>query len=303
MGWSEIEKSDLVHAEERTDLTRTFRVWDVNPAILSTSPESVIGGPLNVGLPSLGSEHPDYPAATLRRYSTTSQGLTFEVKAEYSTEEITGFGPGGTNLDYAWQGSFQTEVVNIPFAVIVQTKVQGFLPFNSPPGTPVPFQTVKDWDFRTQQVLETRVRHSRRVKLTANLSDTIKLMEEQNNRLMLIGGSWYRFESGDYRQLTATTFEVTYSLVMDSGTEFVTIPQSTPDIAFPTMPLSHPINTIQSSAGRTEWIRPPFCELIMRRVEQPTDPNEPRFPPEFFAFCPYSISEPNGYGWEQLPGF
>lgn len=329
MSWRETRQPDVTSDGDRiTTVRRYFTVWGFSPAMVRATPTLVLNED-GEGLPPYRDDFGG--GVLLRRYNTSSDGLVFDVQADYATNEADVLPP--PNLDYAWEGSWQTETFDFPCAKYARTLVPTPPDPDADPFTPPPAPTaIYDWEFITQPVFYTAVRHSRKVKVTANLSTAIDIISDQANKLQKIAGRWYVFRASDYRQRTAQTFETTYTFEYDPGVAEVLSPLPgngpSPPLGSFFVPTTRwmflyggtlrptrvdPQNPPQF--GTPVFLRPPFCNLVLvRGVRPPAPPPEPGAPPvpeppvypEEHAFCPYSISQTigdmPGQGWTLLPG-
>lgn len=313
MPWRQIRPPEVSTNSDSGLLTTVvaYRVWDVSPAaILSLSS----GAPIPIGdgqipetfLPLPGSNLPEDPRLTLRQYVSRSESENvWELTAEYASGEIVIF--PGPDLAYAWAGEFQTETVTLPYLVRRELQLPAAPASNALPNDPPPPpRIVAAWETDRRQILETRVRHSRRVRITGNLSNAIEIIEGQNNLLQQIGTRWYRFEAGDYVQISNSTFTVQYSFIRDAGTRRI----GPSDISLTEYPQQIFTDIDMFGANpppppsNRHWARPPFHEIIT--VPGPFEPGQQEPPrPNFATIRPYELSETigmvPGQGWTNLP--
>lgn len=323
MGWREIAKPSIsADAVGNVSATRFFRVFNIDPAAIQQNPTSILRGdntdglPSNDSLPDYGSDFTSIPGCTLIDYAIEGNGLVADVEAKYATGGITIFPP--PDLHGSWEGSFQTEVFQIPFAVLKASKVPGIPDPTAPPGTPVPQVQVFDWAFDEQPVFQTVMRHSRIARVVVDLPSALDIIADQNNKLQKIGSRWYRFEAGDYNRFDLTKYEFRYSFVYDPGMNQVTssVPggvstdpgggpsPSGPPYIMPPNTFAHPLTQVYPTR---RFMRPPFCNIFVTRG--PSSPIYPSFGPAeplFIAFCNFETSVGAGgipgLGWLQLPG-
>lgn len=314
--WNESAKPAIsVDFLGNVEATRYFRVGNASSNAIVSAPSSILRGvnnyglPENDALPDYGDELNGFSGCTLEQYIVEGNGLVVDVQAKYASGGITIF--PAPELNGAWQGSFQTEVFQLPFAIIKRSFVPGNPSPDAPPGSPIPRVQVNDWSFEEQPVFQTIVRHSRKAIIPVNLANAIETIAEQNNKLHRIGSRWYRFEAGDYRRYDNARYEFTYSFIYDSGMRNTYTARAAPpptdpgggpspvapQYAMPPNTASHPVPTVYP--GRV-WTRPPFCNVFALRGTG--DTGSQYVDPDFVVFCNFDVSANNGLGWLDLPG-
>jgi len=292
MSWAEIAKPSLeVDWYGNVAARRYFRVWNVNPEAIK-NPTTILGGPNNVGLPNYGSQFGSSPEVLLRKYSTNGNGLVFDATAEYSS--FVG--------DELIHGSFQTESISFPFAVLVSATFGGLA---GQPGATTAFKWDIGGEGRDFATME-RLYVKRRLALKYNVWRP--LVKEQVGKLHNIEGTWYRFEAPDFRELSDKYWEIDYSFVTDSGNKTLTL--GTIGDVPPGSVIKNPpqVQRFPPVTSPDElWARPPHTEL--RIAPNPTQYGAGVTPPDpvFTFVCKYEISvgtsgQADGLGWKKIPG-
>lgn len=302
MPWSEVasigvdaDRNGVARAQ------RTFRVWNVSPMTIRTSPQSVLGGGTNGygsdQLPAYGSGLPEDPGLRLDRYSVNStDNVTFDVVALYSNDGRFRFParqPDPTIPTELEELSGDKEVIRreIPFARQTLTVVA-----NEISGTSANlYGWTKDEHFI---VPESRWVIRATVRAEGQVGSLLARVQNEDGKLHKINGVWYLFEAGRWRA-TGTVVEFDYAFIRDRGTR-ATLPISPPaNMFFP--PQNVPFAAI---SGAELYIRPPYCEISL--ISMVTGPVPPDTVPVLMVFpvCPFEFSGPsnNGTGWHQLPG-
>lgn len=248
-------------------ITRTFRV-------LTSSPADAI---LADGIPALRTSHPNLPTYSLDRYRTqsTNDG-TILVVCEYSSDQR--FVLRKPNKDdptyYDWGWAMRTVVEQLPYWVREFTFYQ-----NEP--DPVQVYRVIKTPFPEKRVvryLNVRIQTEQTAifDVIAEEADTLHLMPD---------GQTYLFEGGNVSKVDDSTYEVTYTWVLDKGSivpdtvRQLSLDESSPfppDAAEAYRPAYHSISVVQRGDPRTQ---PPLRVLIPRKQ-----------------------LVGNGLGWQQLPG-
>lgn len=295
LGWSEVEKPAVSADSDGTQRTsRRFRVWDASPETVLTDPGAIhqdINNP--IGLPGYNSNFPGFPSLKLDRYEVSNDKPIFDAVAYYSNDRrfIFPSNPNDTPNLALWSGSFETATFQLPFARLTVSEIA------SPGGEPV---EIYGWQFEKQPVSETRMKFGRTVLNESNLAIGLQRIRENNNKLQNIGGVWYLFRAGNFRQPTPLSWEVTYSFILDEGTKKYAV--ADPSLVSQGLFLPPDDTVFPSLFGTSTWVRPPYCDIIVRQVATSPVPAGEISLLEFVPVCPFDVSANNGMGWQTLPG-
>lgn len=300
MSWVEVSKNEVSRDANGVKFARRhFRIWDASPNQLLSNPSSILGGPdplAPIGLPNYNDEYPDDHTLRLDRYDTSANGLVFDAQAYYSSDRRFRYPSPTVAQGESFSVTWKSEDAEIPFAVKTRTTLSGV---PDAMGAPTASVVVEGWDFKKQKVLETQTRFSKNVNLTGNIADAVQEITEQNNKLMLIGNKWYRFEAGDIPTTARDPVETRYSFIYDPGTTRYSLPPGANLSNLSLPPDNIEIPDMYPGVGFT---RPPFHVLL---VAARTDVSPPSpFDAPFLLYYVqrlYTISSSNGLGWQRLP--